>query len=222
MNEDNTNPPAAREGPGRDLLIARIVDGAAGPEDWRAFRRAAEGDPAIWKDLGDAQLQHELLCESVREAAATADAVDLPLVVPDDAPMQRRLDGLARWGGWAVAAALLLIWSTGTPLLNQNQGAVQQAGLLPMGPALSEATPDEAMERYLNAGRVAGLVIGEVPDRPIVETAPLADGTIEVFYIRQIIERRVTDRIYRESIDEHGRAVAVPVHMSQIHSAHTN
>lgn len=217
---DHTDETPTDAVPDRDRLIARIVDAEAGPADWRAFRQASERDPAIWAELGDAQLRHEMLCESVREAVAVADAVDLPLVVPDDAPMQRRLDGLARWGGWAVAAALLLIWSTGTPLFGPDQGSgrgpVQQAGLLPAGPALSEATPDQALERYLDAGRVAGVVIGEMPERLIVDTAPRDDGTIEVVYLRQIVERRVTDRVYRESIDESGRAVAVPVDASRI------
>lgn len=215
---DPTGETTASAATERDRLIARIVDAQAGPTDWRAFRRLAERDPAIWTELGDAQLQHELLCESVREATAVADEVDLPLVVPDDAPMQRRLDGLARWGGWAVAAALLLIWSSGTPLFKQAgaPGGAQQAGLLPAGPALSEATPDQALERYLDAGRVAGVVIGEMPERLVVDTSARDDGTIEVVYLRQIVERRVTDRVYRESVDEHGRPVALPIDAASI------
>jgi hypothetical protein len=223
MDDPNTIPhPSVRARPplpdpstpdGRDVLISRIIDAEAGAEDWRAFRRLAEADPGVWRDLDAAQQQHELLCEGVHRASARADAVDLPVGV-DDRGLQRRLQSVGRWGGWAAAAAVLLAWSTGQmggPGAPLGGGSVNQAGLLGAGTALHDATPDEALERYLDAGRHAGLVVGEVPDRLVIETTPRSDGSVEVVYLRQIIERRVTDRVYREAVDDTGRAVPVPI-----------
>lgn len=210
--------PDATTPDGRDLLISRIIDARAGAEDWLAFRQAAEHDPAIWRELAEAQRAHELMCEGLSAATACADRVDLPEFVTDGSVLQRRLDGLSRWGGWAAAAALLLVWATGAPVLRSG---TQTAGLIPSATPLNEATPDQAMDRYLNAGRTAGLVIGEMPDRVIVETIRRDDGSVEVVYLRQIIERRVTDRVYREVLDETGRLVPVAIPVSEIQTVRT-
>lgn len=226
MDEHNPRPTAGtiRSDPstpdGRDVLISRIIDAQAGAYDWQAFRAAADRDAGIWRDLAEAQRQHELICEGLRAASACADRIDLPEFITDGAPLQRRLDGLARWGGWAAAAALVLVWATGAPVLRQPAGTqlpgTQTAGLLPAGPALQDATPDQAMDRYLNAGRHAGFVVGEMPERLIVETTPRPDGSVEVVYLRQIIERRVTDRVYREVRDDSGRMVPVAIQAADI------
>lgn len=225
--DEHTHPPTAgtiRPDPstpdGRDLLISRIIDAQAGADDWQAFRAAADRDAGIWRDLAEAQRQHELMCEGLRAASACADRVDLPEFITDGAPLQRRLDGLARWGGWAAAAALVLVWATGAPVLRQPAGtqlpSTQTAGLLTAGPSLQDATPDQAMDRYLNAGRHAGFVVGEMPERLIIETTPRPDGSVEVVYLRQIIERRVTDRVYREVRDDAGRLIPVAIPATDI------
>lgn len=223
-HQDRATPPTARAGAirpdpstpdGRDILISRVIDAEASAEDWRAFRALAAEDPEIWRDLADAQQRHERLCEGFRAATACADRVALPLGESDASPLQRRLDATARWGGWAAAAALALVWATAVPL-GGNGTELQGAALIPAGPSLSEATPDEALARYLAAGQNAGVVVGEVPDRLVVETNPRDDGSVEVLYVRQIIERRVTDQIYREIRDDTGRLVPVPVPASEI------
>lgn len=200
---------------GRDVLIARVIDAEASAEDWRAFRALAEHDPDVWRDLADAQQQHELLCEGVAAAVGVADRVALPLSRSDATPLQRRLDTTARWGGWAAAAALVLVWATGLPGPGEDPG-IQGASLLRSGPSLSDATPDEALARYLDAGRSVGVVVGEVPEQLVVETHARDDGTIEVLYLRQIVERRITSRVYRETRDDTGRIVPVPVPVSDI------
>lgn len=204
---------------GRDLLISRVIDASAGADDWRAFRRLAETDPGVWRDLADAQRQHELLCEGVSAMTRAADSIDLPELHSDGRTLQRRLDSVGRWGGWAAAAALVLVWSTGV----RTGGAPSQSGpdglqgaSLVRGPSLGEATPEQAMERYLDAGRTAGVVVGEMPERLIVQTTPREDGSVEVVFLRQIIERRVTDRIYREVHDDSGRAVPVAIPAGEI------
>ncbi len=210
------DPDAALEGAAdaRDRLISRIIDARAEEGDWRSFRSLAERDPGVWRDLAGAQRQHELLCEGVRAAAAAADGVGLPLA--DPRPLERRLDGVARWGGWAAAAALVLVWATGLRP-GAAEPRVQAAGI---GPLLHDATPDQALDRYIDAGRSAGLVVGEVPERVVVETRPRPDGSVEVVYLRQIVERRVTDRVYREVTDDTGRRVPVAMPASEFQVIH--
>lgn len=206
---------------GRDILITRIIDAEASGEDWRDFRVVAERDPSIWRDLAEAQKQHEGLCEALRCASAVADGVDLPEFAVDPRPLQRRFDAVARWGGWAAAAALVLVWSTGAPRGTTPGTGMQTGSLGRGGPSLAEATPDQAMERYIAAGQNDGRVVGEMPERLVIETRPRDDGTVEVVYLRQIIERRVTGEVYRETHDDAGRVVpvAVPVQAIQRRSA---
>jgi hypothetical protein len=204
---------------GRDLLISRIIDANAGAGDWRAFRRLAETDASVWRDLADAQRQHERLCEGVGVMTRAADAIELPEPVSDGRVLQRRLDSVGRWGGWAAAAALVLVWSTGVrtggaPTGNGPDGL--QGASLVGGTALRDATPEQAMERYIDAGRSAGVVVGEVPERLIVQTTPREDGSVEVVFLRQIIERRVADQIYREVRDDAGRLVPVAIPAAEI------
>lgn len=200
---------------GRDVLISRVIDAEASPEDWAAFRELAESDPEIWRDLADAQQQNEALCEGFRASIHVADKVDLPELITDTQPFQRRLDTVGRWGGWAAAAALLLVWGTGFQRNGWGGLGVQGASLVG-GPTLADATPDEAMARYIDAGQSAGSVVGEVPDRLVIETLPQPDGSIEVVYLRQIIERRVTDQVFRDSLNDAGKTVPVRVPLDQI------
>ena len=198
----------------RDLLIARIIDADAGPGDWERFRAEASRDPTIWRELSDAQSDHEALRESVRAAGSVADRVGLPIDAMGS--HQRRFDAAARWSGWGVAAMVALAWIGGAlsgPAPTPNgAGMVQTGSLTP----LQRATPDEALGRYLDAGRARGRVVGEMPDPVIVETRPTGSGSIEVIYLRQIIERREVDRAYRRVSDEFGNPGVVPVELGTI------
>ena len=124
---------------------------------------------------------------------------------------------VGKWGGWALAAALLLAWSLGYPMLPAQGGSgngTQTAGL-PVGGlggiGLTEAEPEQAFEQYMSAGQKAGRVIAEMPEQVVVETRPMPDGSIEVMYLRQVIERRVIDQAYRQVRDDAGNTIAVPV-----------
>lgn len=225
--EQNTNTPHNHAGSirpdpstpdGRDLLISRVIDAEASGDDWHAFRMLAERDPAVWRELASAQEQHELLCDALRSAVHGADAVDLPELVGDTRPFQRRLDTVGRWGGWAAAAAVLLVFTTGRfqPDATQRPSSLQTGSLVPAGTMLGDASPDQALQQYMDAGQRAGVVVGEVPDRLVIETTPQPDGSVEVVYLRQIIERRVTDRVFREVLSDSGRPIAVPVPPSSL------
>jgi hypothetical protein len=190
----------------RDAMISRIVDGCAGGEDWDTFRALATEDPEIWSDLAVAQHQFETLSEIVHGSSAIADSVELPGGAIRHDHHQHRFDLVSRWGGWAAAAAILLVWVTGMNTQKSQMNLPSQtAGLL------TTATPDQAMEQYVTAGQQAGSVVGEMPNPVVVETRPMPDGTFEVLYLRQILERKILSEIYRDVSDEHGNTIAVPV-----------
>lgn len=200
----------------RDLLISRVIDGSASPEDWSSFRILAASDAEVWTDLSDAQREHEALCEVMHAATTIADGVDLPGGSGSPLIFESRVTTASRWGGWAIAAVVLLGWYTGTISMNPTQSMnTNTAGLLP---ALQQASPDEAFGQYLHAGQTSGQVVGEMPNQIVIETLPLEDGTIEVTFIRQIVERKVLDQAFREAVDEFGNPVVIPVDLQSLKS----
>ncbi|MBZ0171123.1 MAG: hypothetical protein K8E66_01960, partial [Phycisphaerales bacterium] len=66
---------------------------------------------------------------------------------------------------------------------------------------------------YMETGKQANRVLGQVPQRVVLETRPAAQGGgVEVIFLRQIIEREIVgpDRLYRLSRDEFGTETLVP------------
>lgn len=204
----------------RDVLVSRIIDGVATSEDWNVFRAVAAHDPSIWSELADTQQLYKSLSDTVEYQISIADQIELPGGMIDDEPMRARLDIVSRWGGWAAAATILLVWFFGKPaMLSQQVDPIDKpavAGLPGSGftgtsMLLDQAQPDQAFDQYLSSGQSTGQVVGEMPEHIVIETRPMPDGTIEVLYLRQIIERKVIDHAYREVHNETGQMIPVPV-----------
>ncbi len=217
---DETNNPETRAIEGgaiddsemrREILIGRAIDGEASPDDWDALRALAEQDPAIWNDLNAAQRQQELLCAGVSRACAIADEIEIDDALVNPEPMVRRLRLVGAWGGWAAAAGLALFWALGINPLEANTGG-PVASAIPVGGGVIE--PDDALRQYIQSGQEAGRVIREVPNWVVVRAEPIDGGRqVEVLYLRQILERRIVDQVYRESMDEFGNPLAEPVRL---------
>ena len=216
-NEQQNQPIVGLPGDERDVLISRVIDGVATSDDWTIFRSIAAHDPSIWTELADTQQIHESVCAHVESTISFADRVELPGGIMNDQPLHARMEIISRWGGWAAAAAILLVWFFGGPLSPDQSGDTPAtAGILNINtrPLLDEAQPDQAFDQYLSSGRSSGQVVGEMPEHIVIETRPMPDGTIEVLYLRQIIERRVIDHAYREMRDETGNVFPVPVKLA--------
>ncbi len=184
----------------RDILIARIADGGASEQDWTAFRAAAERDPAMWRELAELQRDAAALTAAVGRAIAVADTVEAPVADHAGYGFARRLRLAGYWGGWAAAAALVLMWSTGWRP-SAGPGIPQTSTL-----TRSFGTPQEALDEYLTRGRQAGFVVGQAPDMVMLDARPATDGRgFEVFYIRQIMERTMVDDLYGMGVDDSGR-----------------
>jgi len=215
QNEQASQPVVGLPGDERDVLISRVIDGVATSEDWKLFRAAAAHDASVWAELAETQQLNEMLSTAVDRQLAHVDEVHVSGGVVDDQPLRARLDIVSRWGGWAAAAAILFFWFFGNPVqITQSNNSSVTAGLIDTGMLLDQAQPDQAFNQYLDAGQRNGQVIGEMPEHIVIETRPMADGTIEVLYLRQVIERQIIDHAYREIFDESGNAVPVPIELS--------
>lgn len=137
--------------------------------------------------------------------------------------------GVTHWSGWAVAALIAIAW---IGAWMNPVGSLHNNGTLPLhgpgtGPAIAgpllngtsgastvsfdHLTPDQAYDVYRLRGFAAGRLLEELPTL-MIETRPSADGaTVEVFYIRQLLERTTIDSVYRLGEDELGRSRMVPI-----------
>ncbi|HZW11239.1 MAG TPA: hypothetical protein VFF69_15155 [Phycisphaerales bacterium] len=189
----------------RDVLITRVLDGEATPEDWAAFRAMADRDHSVWADLADAQQDRAELATALSEAVALADDIEAPLEVHAGEQFRRRFIAAGGWFGWAAAAVLALGAATGQIRTGVDREPARQAGLLRID------SPEDALQVYMDKGQEAGCVIGEVPERVLISSAPTPDGQgYTVVYLRQIIERQRVEDFYTLGRNEAGQPVPVP------------
>lgn len=203
-----------------DILISRVVDRLASPEDWRALESIGSADPAIWRELAMALRDDAMLRGEVREATASATRVGFPEgVFADGSLRERGRFGLrtlriSAWSGWAAAAVILLAFVSGNRERIESSGAgggVNQAGLL-MSPAAAARTlpADQLRNLYLEKGQEEGTVIGETPSWVVKHIEQSPDGGYVAVVVRQIVERHPVGELRRVATDEAGRQVSVP------------
>ena len=196
----------------RDILITRVLDGEATPEDWAAFRAMAARDQSVWADLADAQQDRAELACALAEAIAIADTVEAPIDRHAGERLHARVKTGAAWLGWAAAAAMALGVFSGKvgPRGAQPMGQTQQAGLFPIN------TPEDAMQLYLDKGRETGSVLGEVPERVLLDSQLLSDGSgYQVIYLRQVIECQQVPDLFQMGRNEAGEQVPVSMREMQ-------
>ena len=204
-----------------DLLISRIADGEATSQDWSAFATLAERSPSAWKNLAQAQRDHQSLSLAVGVALHAADRVDLPSRDAADIFLHRAhasspATRVRQYGGWAVAAAVALAWlgvNGGQFSLPGAGRAPNQANIIPAG-YFKVNSSDDALQLYRNQGKLDGRFIAEVP--VLLESSPAATGQgYEVVYVRQFVERARVDNLLRFAQDESGKLFPVKVNISE-------
>lgn len=225
----------------RDLLISRVVDGVASDSDWSSLDVIARADSAIWRDLAQAQRCNSDLTHAVNCAIAGADRVQLldesaySLVSASSvnpigrgagagsldlqSHAQSRFNALARWTGWAAAAALALAWVSGIRTGNPGAGtgglSNPPSNLATAGPSLPESASD-LLQRYLRQGQESGEVVAEMPSKLMLEAIPMDDksGGYEVYFVRQIVERTRVPNLYTFTEGESGQLQPVKARIS--------
>ena len=205
-----------------DLLISRLADGEGAPSDWEVFGALAQRTPGAWEQLARAQRDQAALCVAVGVALHAADRVELPSrevaerfagtgpggAGSSEAGVERIFvwSRVRTWGGWAAAAVLTLAWMTGGFKPNAGPASVGNVASL-VGRSVS--TPEEAFKAYLDLGAKDKKVLGEAPQRIVLDRRPTADGKgYEIITVRQVFERlTVTELTDFPATDEAGRAV---------------
>lgn len=205
MNAEQ-NTPSTRE----EVLIGRVTDHEASPEDWRELETLASADPTVWNRLAQAQRGHALLQRRVEDELTIAELVDAPAY---HAGGTRTLQ--ARWmlySGWAAAALIALSWAGALGFGFEPIGAEHGATAgLPAG-----FSTDRLLGEYIDRGREQGLVVGELP-MLMLETRPSdVDGRVEVIYVRQLVERAVVNDVYEVSRDELGEPTPVRISVEDL------
>jgi hypothetical protein len=182
-----------------DILITRVIDRRATPADWVELEGLAGQDSTVWRELAIAQKQDAAFAGAVLQAVGTADGVELTPEQPHPFVFEtarRRMRMVATWSGWAAAAVITMAFvSNGFSL--KSSGPTQTASVPAVG--LSDM-----LNQYLEQGKKDGVVVGELPDRVVLDTRTTPDGRTEIVFVRQIVERTQVGDLYKPTTDEAG------------------
>ena len=196
------------------ILVSRVVDGDATTAEWDELKTLADDDPAVWRQLADTLRDHSAFARAVNESVSVAEAVETPML-PHTGGDRRRAHAsspLARIGGWTGWVVAAVVTFAGLTAFFQQQTATKTQALsgTPTG-MMNGASAADLLQAYLDRGRQEHLVLGEVPDKVLLETRPATDGKgFEVLYLRQILERTVVPDLYQGGArDELGRPTLV-------------
>lgn len=202
-----------------DELIWRAIDGDATGQEWRELADIAQRDPHLWQQLGESLRDQAAFARAINASAAIAETVEVPVAADRPAssvslPHEPTLPTIGRigaWCGWLVAAGLALAWSIG---IDAGRGRALPDGGAPVNSAgmVNTAAAADLLAAYVDKGSEEGFVIGEVPQRVLVETRPAPTGSgYVVVYLRQIMERTTVPDLYEVNAqDELGRPTLVP------------
>ncbi|MGE3166297.1 MAG: hypothetical protein AB7O52_15425 [Planctomycetota bacterium] len=186
-----------------EILLGRVLDRAAGPDDWRALELAAARDSTLWRRLASTALAENELLRATREPLARASQTALP-------PVANRVAGRATAAtraalGWAAALILAVAWSwsaLGTKAPADSR--VPDSSVVTM-------SPEQALDSYRAAGTRDGWLVAELP-RVMLATEVEADGSaVEVFALRRFVERAHVDQLYQLGFDDGGQLKPVSV-----------
>ena len=187
----------------RDILISRVVDDEASPEDWAQLKALAAEDSAIWRELFETQRTCAELASAVEQELSVAEYIDAPVQDHLSIQLTNRVRRGLSWAGWAAAAAVALAWVGLGPTAGDQ------------GPARAELTPTDYLQRYLEKGREEGLVQGEAPTKTLLSAEPAPEGNgYVVIYLRQIVERAVVTDLYQIGSDDAGNPRPIPMRLN--------
>ena len=176
-----------------EILVGRIIDGEASEQDLERFEQLAAIQPTLWRELAMRQRDMTLLAERVVTETMRADEVELPAIAPRHAGRSRP--------GWFVAAvgwaALFVVaaawWSLGTRPATDGMG--EPRGI----PASTTLSPEEHLQRYLEADYVTGTM-----PAVLLEVQQLSDGRLAFHYLRRIEEHAFVEPDVDVPVDASG------------------
>lgn len=204
-----------------DILISRVVDGVASASDLAELETVAASRPGVWRELAYAQRDQALLSQEVARAIAAADVVGLPAAVEthhESLSLSSRWKKAGVWGGWAAAAVMALAY-VGVGPGGSNSGS--QASLIPSMKVLeNNLTADQAWQLYEATGSREQRLIGVLPERVLIEATPSPDGkSVRMVFVRQLVETKTVDQLFKPTVDEAGTQGMVPTEIPALRDA---
>ena len=195
----------------KDVLISRIVDREDTPMDWSRLDSLAERDcdHDVFGALVEAMRDESTLRTAVAKRVAVADRIELG---HGRVGFLARNQWVAQWSGWMAAAVIALIWMATDPRMKRaprgGEGArtpgdtrvVEQdhrAGANANAPDTSDAVPDVRL--------ASDETVRELPNVMVESRSIPGTDKIELFYIRQTLERTVVSGAYTLGRDEVGQ-----------------
>lgn len=172
----------------KDVLIGRIVDHEDTSEDWSRLDSLAERDRDhdVFGALVAAMRDASTLRTAVARRVAVADRIEL---VPTREGFLARNQWAAPWSGWMAAAVLALIWMATDPRMKRAPDGVEQ----------------DHRAAVLDTRLASDETVRELPNVMVESRSIPGTDKIELFYIRQTLERAVVTGAYTLGRDEVGQ-----------------
>ena len=168
-------PPADEQLDQEEILIGRIVDHEATPQELERFEHMADERLPLWRTLARQQISMGLLADRVLDETAAAEAVEV-------ARGPSRGWSITALSGWAAVLVLGVWWAVVAPTRDTPRHPPQLDRVVGT-PSQSPTRPDDHLREYLAAPFVIG-----VHDPIVLETEPLESGRHRVYFMRRIEE----------------------------------
>jgi len=178
--------------PQEEILIGRIVDHEATPQELERFEHMADDRPRLWRTLARQQISMGLLADRVLDETAAAEGVEV-------ARGTRSGWSIVALSGWAAVLVLGVWWAVVAPTPDAPRHPLQLDRVAGTA-AQSPMRPDEHLREYLAAPFVIDIL-----DPIVLETEPLEAGRHRVYFMRRIEEYVDIDTPPDAVIDQAGQ-----------------
>jgi len=215
--------------PDPDEMIGLVLDGEASDAEWETFTAVADASPELWKRFANFARVHAMLGRALGDIDASLNDVSLHSAQNVPSSPQATSAGTysfasaaaraVRGSGWLAAACVGLVWAVTHiasshghigPYIagNGEGGGPQYNGLL-------VSTAADALDAYRTLAGRDGVDVDESPEQIVIQVLPALDGqSVEVVAVRQLVERRIIDGLYRIAADDGGTPVLMPLHVA--------
>lgn len=180
-----------------DETLSRIVDRSETPDDWQMIE--GQEDESLYYELAMMLRDDCNLRQAIRSRVDRAERVALPV-------LSAETSAAASQRSWLLGAAAVFVLALGWFF----------------GRTPAPATPTEPakiLADYLEVGHRNGQVLDQLPNVTL-EVRPAGDGqSVEVIYVRRLVERVVVDEAWRLGTDEHGQPQPAKVDLASYKTA---
>lgn len=187
-----------------ELLLTRLIDGEASPDDRSRFETFAAADPSLWRRFAMRLEDMAILSARLDEELRHCDLIDLPAVAGIPAQFRKPFwRSLASISGWAAALALGVVWLASVDSTGRDERSGQ-----PVADELAQPISySDHLSRYLEAP-----FNSEVAPT-LLQTERLPDGRTLIRYMRRIEEVGYLPPGESFELDQHQQPVLDPARL---------